>query len=57
MRLLLTTFDPNHSTKYHFAVLLGAYWPNMGLTSKSMVTTLPYSDCVVNKMSNLAIVM
>ena len=39
MKLLLTTFDPGRSTKYHFAVLLAAYQPSMEMTSK------PYSVC------------
>ena len=42
MRLLLTTFDPGRSTKYHFAVLLAAYQPNLALTSKSINNTAMY---------------
>ncbi|XP_065899031.1 nucleolar pre-ribosomal-associated protein 1-like isoform X3 [Dysidea avara] len=37
MRLLLTTFDPGRSTKYHFAVLLAAYQPNLALTNQHIL--------------------
>ena len=49
VQLLLTTFDADRCTKYHYAVLLAAYHPTMEIPSE-------YCMCFVLCIMNLNIV-